>query len=105
MNKYRNTKVQYEGIKFDSIKERDYYIQLQLQMKAIQPEYKVLNIELQVPYPIFINNKKICTYIADFVVTYKDRAEVIDVKGFKTQIYKLKKKLVEAIYGITIKEI
>ena len=34
------------------------------------------------------------TYTADFVVEYADgRVEVIDVKGMRTDVYKLKRKL------------
>lgn len=53
-----------------------------------------------------MNGKKICKYIADFRVTYADgRIEVVDVKGVRTGVYRLKKKLVEAQYGIIIIEV
>lgn len=38
-------------------------------------------------------------YYADFVVTYVDgHKEVVDVKGVRTDVYKLKKKLLLAKY-------
>lgn len=65
-----------------------------------------MGIEYQVKYPIEINGKHICNYYADFKVTYADgRVEVVDVKGFITDVYSLKKKMVEAYYDIKIIEI
>lgn len=62
---------------------------------SAQPEFKIEH-----------KGVKICKYIADFKVQYPDgRIEYEDVKGFKTDIYKLKKKLVLAFYGIEIKEL
>ena len=52
-----------------------------------------------------INNKKICIYYLDFLVEYADgHIEHHDVKGFATPVYKLKKRLVEAVYAIKIME-
>jgi hypothetical protein len=52
-----------------------------------------------------VQGKLICTYVADFKYLENGKEVVEDVKGFKTPVYKLKKKLVEAIYGIEIIEI
>lgn len=66
---------------------------------------RVLDYKTQVKYPIEVNGFKICTYILDFMVQYCDgRIEHVDVKGYITPIYRIKKKLVEAMYGITIIE-
>jgi len=47
----------------------------------------------------------VTTYVADFRYKNKEGKEVVeDVKGFKTAIYRLKKKLVKAYYGISILE-
>lgn len=102
-NKYGAKKSIVDGIKFDSKKEADHYISLKLLLN----NKKIKDLELQVKYPVFINDKKIFNYIADF--TYTDietgNKHVIDVKGFKTDIYKLKKKAVEAYYNINILEV
>jgi hypothetical protein len=46
------------------------------------------------------------TYIADFTYFEKDGQQVIeDVKGVRTPVYRLKKKIIEAEYGIAITEI
>lgn len=103
--KYGNIKTEYNGIVFDSKKEANFCKELDVLKNAKDPKEKVLSYDLQVKYPIYINDKKICDYIADFVVRYGDhRVEVIDVKGVKTDVYKLKKKMIEAYYNFKIVE-
>ena len=107
--KYHNKKVEYDGYTFDSIREKNYYIKLKLLEKA----GKIKELELQKEYelqPSFkLNNKtsRKITYRADF--TYKttedDKLHVVDVKGFRTDVYRLKKKLFEYKYRIEIEEI
>jgi len=105
-SKYGNIKTEYNGNSFMSKKEANYAQTLDLLKKAKNPADQVVSYEIQVPYLIEINNKKICKYLADFKVLYADgHIEVVDVKGFRTNIYKLKKKMVEATYGIEIKEV
>ena len=59
----------------------------------------------QVPIKFIIHGVKVCTYIADFVVWYKDgSASIIDAKGVRTREYVTKRKLVKAYYGIDIIE-
>lgn len=109
VRKYHNKKVSYDGYTFDSIKEKNYYIKL----KLLEKTGKIKELELQKEFelqPSFkLNNKtsRKITYRADF--TYKttedDKLHVIDVKGFRTDVYRLKKKLFEYRYGIEIEEI
>ena len=109
VRKYHNKRVIYDGYTFDSIKEKNYYIKLKLLEKA----GKIKELELQKEYelqPSFkLNNKtsRKITYRADF--TYKttedDKLHVVDVKGFRTDVYRLKKKLFEYKYRIEIEEI
>ena len=49
----------------------------------------------------------ICVYVADFVyLNIKSKNwQVVDVKGFRTQAYKLKKKMMFSEFGIEIFEI
>lgn len=107
--KYHNKKVEYDGYTFDSIREKNYYIKLKLLEKAgkikeleLQKEY-----ELQPSYKLGNKTSRKITYRADF--TYKstedDKLHVIDVKGFRTDVYRLKKKLFEYKYKIEIEEI
>ena len=96
-SKYHNKKVEYKGIVFDSVKERNYYMYLEGLLQAGE----ITDLELQVKYelqPRFtaVNGKVIrpITYIADFVYKDKDgKTVIVDVKGFRTDVYRLKKKL------------
>lgn len=103
--KFNNVKTEINGILFDSKKEAKYYGILKLKQKA-----KLIDsFEMQVKYDIVVNNQKIGFYKADFV-TYKNGEvfEVIDVKSEITKklpVYRLKKKLIKALYGFDIVEI
>ena len=109
MNKYHNKKVIVNGHKFDSIKEANYYNQL----KLLQRAGLIRDLELQKTFilqPSFkLNNKtrRNITYKADFTYFSNEdnKIHVIDVKGFKTDVYNIKKKMFEYKYGIEIEEI
>lgn len=110
-NKYKAQKKIIDGIKFDSIKESKRYIQLkQLEKLGIIKELELQKVfELQ---PKYINNKgqhiRAITYKADFFYydVKKEQYVVEDTKGFKTDVYKIKKKLFEYVYpNLTIEEI
>jgi len=91
-----------DGIKFDSPAEAKRYLELR-QMERFG---EVSDIRLQVAYP-FIENGKVCfNYYADFVYVLTATGEEVveDVKGMMTDIYRLKKKLIDARYGIRIQE-
>lgn len=77
------------------------------QLKIIENNGYITKLELQPRFLIHVNGIKICTYVADFSYLDKESNMTIieDVKGVKTPVYKIKKKLVEAIYGIKITEI
>lgn len=108
-SKYGNKKVMYDGIKFDSAKERNYY----LKFKMMQDAGIIKDLELQKRFILqkgyTINGKKRreISYYADFcyVTTKDDKLHVIDIKGYRTDVYKLKKKLFENKYGIEIEEL
>lgn len=100
MNKYKNVKVEVDGFKFDSKAEAKYYGILKMRKLAGE-----LTFERQVSYDLAVNGISVGKYIADFVLQFSDRKEVIDVKGMKTPIYNLKKKLMKAIYNLDIIEV
>ena len=87
-NKYKNEKSEFEGIKFDSEMEKDFYIHL---LKTHKKE----EIKLQ---PVFVLQEKFkdntgktqreLKYIADFQVNNI----VYDVKGMITPVFKMKEK-------------
>ena len=104
--KYRNTITSLDGIKFRSKKEAKRYAELKLLERAGE----ITNFELQPRFKCEVNNKVICTYVADFSYYEKifggiaTKFVVEDVKGMKTPLYKLKKKLAEACFNIRITE-
>lgn len=109
MNKFGAKKTEVDGIVFDSKKEANYYSQLLLQKNAKDEVDRVLSIEIQPRFDIIVNEQKIGFYKADFRVRYEfGRNEIIDVKGLKKgsayQLFRLKKKIVEALYNIEIIE-
>lgn len=105
-NKYGNLKTEYNGYIYMSGKEAKYAMLLDKLKKAHNVYDRVDYFENQPPFQIILNGVKICKYYGDFKVFYCDgRVEIIDVKGVKTQLYRLKKRLVEAQYGIKIKEV
>ena len=56
-------------------------------------------------YDFTVNGKDICRYVADFEYVDRDGNVVTeDTKGFRTEVYKLKAKLFEALYGRPILE-
>lgn len=95
--KYGNQKSVVDGIKFDSQKEARYYQELKLLKRAGEIE----DFELQPEFVLLPGFKtgdgakiREIKYRADFKIIHKDGTiEVVDVKGYKTEVYKLKKKL------------
>ena len=85
-NKYKNVKTIVDGVRFDSKAEARRYAELML---------------------LQIGGKYIAHYKADFRYLDDQGCQIIeDVKGVKTPIYRLKKKLVEALHpGVKITEI
>lgn len=79
--------------------------ELHLMVKA--KEICHLKADPQPRYPLVVNGLKVGTYVADFYYfdNRKNVAVVEDVKGMLTPVYRLKKKLVKALYGIEISEV
>jgi hypothetical protein len=99
-SKYGAKKTVVDGITFDSQAEATRYGVL----KVIQASGLITGLRLQVPYQITVNGKKVCRYVADFVYIENGKEVVEDVKGMKTPVYNLKKKLMEAVFGVVIFE-
>lgn len=109
MNKYHNKKVIYNGITFDSIKEKNRYIELKLlEMAGLIKDLK-LQYEFELQPAFIINKKKIrkISYIADFYYFDNKLNDYVveDTKGIRTDVYKIKKKMFEYKYKKEIYEI
>lgn len=99
-NKYRAIKTIVDGITFDSKKEAKRYVQLKLMVKT----GAISDLKLQPRFDLIINDCKCGFYKADFDYIENGKRIIEDVKGMKTPVYNLKKKLIKAIYGIDIFE-
>lgn len=113
MSKYnsRRTPCPY-GHTHDSAKEASRCAELNLLERAGE----IINLESRRKFYLHVNGKKVGFYEADF--TYNEFQKpaqvgvelelelvVEDVKGVKTAVYNLKKRMMKAEYGIDIKEI
>ncbi len=104
-SKYKAKKTVTDGIKFDSKKEAARYEEL----KLLEKTGKIRDLRLQVPFVLqegFKDNRsgkriRPITYVADFVYTEVDTGEVYvdDTKGYRTEVYKIKKKMFLKKFG------
>ena len=111
-SKYHAEKTSLDGSTFDSRKEAQRFAELSLLEKAGE----IYDLECQVEYELIPPQKyrsegrwkalRGVKYIADFRYTTKDGETVVeDVKGFKTDAYKIKRKLMLERYGILVREV
>jgi hypothetical protein len=110
--KMRNVHVTVDGIDFASKWEAHRYTEL----KFMQMAGVIKSLALQVHIPLVVNNIVVCEYIADFCYMEKvprvpegDELQwllvIEDAKGGpNTPIFQLKRKLVYACKGITVRE-
>lgn len=100
MNKYGAKSQRIDGLFFASTKEANRYKDLKLLFMARQID----DLQCQVPFRLVVGNELICTYRADFVYLENGKQVVEDTKGMATREYIIKRKLMKAIFGITILE-
>lgn len=94
-NKYKAKKQTYNGYSYDSKLEASYAMELDLLIKAGEVD----KWERQHKISIDINGVHICNYFIDFKVYFVDgRIEYHEVKGYETDVWKLKWKLSKALY-------
>jgi hypothetical protein len=120
-NKYNNNRVICDGHVFDSEKERDRYIVLRQKQRKGEISSLQLQKEFVLTETIYVDAfgrvvgkktkgrklyAKRSKYICDFFY-YNSYGDPVaeDVKGYKTDLYQLKKKVIADKYGILIKEI
>lgn len=107
-SKYHAKKTVVDGITFDSRKEADRYIVL----KGMEEDGTIGDLRRQVRYeliPAFdVDGKhyRPVFYVADFVYVDRETGDEVveDVKGMRTDVYRLKSKLFARRYGMSIKE-
>jgi hypothetical protein len=98
MNKYHNKKT--NG--YASAAEANRALELHLLQRA----GKISGLEEQVPFEIIPKQlgETAVKYIADFTYWEKGLFVVEDVKGVKTDVYRIKRKLMLLVHGIRIRE-
>ena len=112
MNKYGAKKTEIDGIRFDSKHEALRYTEL----KYLERTGQIRDLNLQVPFELLPAQKdekgkvteRAVKYIADFVYEDKDGNMVVeDAKSpaTRTDVYKLKRKMLLYFTGIKIKEV
>lgn len=101
MSKYRNKPVTIDGIRFDSKREANRYCELKLLHQAgeihklrTHPRYTLLE-----PFEVKGVKYRGIVYEADFSYTENGVQVVEDVKGVKTQVFRIKEKLFMQRYG------
>ena len=112
--KYKNKKVEIDGILFDSKKEALRYAEL----KVLEESGTIQDLQRQVKFVLIpaqrINGKVVereCSYIADFVYEADGQRIVEDVKGYRNPQsagyakFVIKRKLMLYVHGIRIKEV
>lgn len=101
--KYGNRPGEVDGRRFDSQKEASRYGELCLLRWA----GKIRDLECQPEYPLVVNGVKVGLYRGDFRYFDCETGQSVteDVKGYRTREYRLKRKLVKALYGIEIREV
>ncbi len=99
-SKYGNRKVVTEEGTFDSVREHKHWMELKLRERAGE----ITHLERQVDFVIEHNGVRICKYKADFIYFENGQRVVADSKGYRTDVYRLKAKLMKAFYNIEIRE-
>ena len=97
-NKYRSKKVVIDNIVFDSKKEGARYNEL----KLMQGNNLIGNLVIHPVYPIVYKEIRICDVELDFAYDRDGVRIYEDTKGKDTDWSRLKRKLVEAFYGIKV---
>lgn len=91
-NKYHATSCIYNGIIYQSKKEAAYAQELDLRIKAKD----IKSWKRQVKIDIRINGEHWRNYYVDFEVTHNDNSiEWVEVKGFETEVWKMKRDALE----------
>lgn len=102
--KYGGQKVQFEGRWFDSMREAKHAEKLTILQRA--GKIKDLAFQHRIVLVPGDGRLQAVVYWADFFYRDPDGTpHVVDAKGWKTPMYRLKKRLCALLLGITIEEV
>lgn len=94
-NKFHNVRQTYNGYSYMSKLEARYAMELDLRKAAGD----IADWERQYKIDLTVNGKHIANYYCDFRILHSDGSyELVETKGFETEIYRLKRKLLEAVW-------
>lgn len=97
-HKFNAIRTTVDDIGFSSRKEAARYCELKLLQQSGEVVFFLIQVPIRLPGKV--------KYICDFQVFWADGTVTFeDVKGVRTDMFVLKKKMVEEIYPITIVEI
>ena len=102
--KYGNTKVNVDGVPFDSKREAARWKELRLMERAGE----ITALRRQVRFELIPkqDGERAVSYVADFVYRDKGGNEIVeDAKGARTREYIIKRKLMLWRHGIRIREV
>jgi hypothetical protein len=88
------------GINFASQREANRYRELLL----LQHAGAIWDLRLQPAFDLRVKGTVVGRYVADFMYRTDHGFVIEDVKGVKTPVYRLKKKLLKVLYDIDILE-
>ena len=95
--KYRNRPTVVDGQRFDSKAEGRHWLVLRAELASGRARLVLRQVPFHLPGGV--------VYRVDFLVHRPDgRLELHEVKGMRTEAYRIKKRLVEALYGVVITE-
>ncbi len=100
--KYHNRPATVNGIWFSSEKEADRWKIL----KAMEKNGNIMHLQRQQTFKLVVNGRLITQYRCDFRYFDIELEEdvVEDTKGVRTELYKIKARLMLALFGIKVKE-
>lgn len=103
MTKYHAQPTEYDGRRYASKAEARYAVVV----KAREMAGEITDVAYQPVFDLVVNGVKVGRYVADFSWTEVATGErvVVDVKGVRTPVFKLKTKLVKAIHGVNVTEV
>jgi hypothetical protein len=94
-SKYRNVRVEYNGVSYQSKKECAYAQELDLRKRAGDIKSWVRQVKID----LTVNGKHITNYFIDFLIMHNDDSfEYVEVKGYETEEWKLKWKIFNILY-------
>lgn len=97
-HKFNAVRTEIDGIKFASKKEARHYSDLLLARKSGDLLFFLRQVPFHLPGDV--------RYVCDFQEFWKSgEVRFVDIKGFRTPMYKAKLKMVEATYPIKITEV